>query len=137
MLTLNRHINEIFLRDLIRIVVMFRIFEVDEAPFLEPDDPNPLGLRLKARGVVFFDTSVNASPAADTPRKVKTITPERIGDRLLNTHLKFLPIFIEVSCLQSGNEGFLLIIRHFKKMFLQEVLHLFLRARGKERESEA
>ncbi len=46
MLALNGQIDEPFLRNLFRIVVMFRIFEIDQISPLQSEDPDPLKLRL-------------------------------------------------------------------------------------------
>ncbi len=45
-LALNGKINESLFRDQVGIVIVLRIFEIDEIPSLEPEDPDPLKLRI-------------------------------------------------------------------------------------------
>ena len=74
-MALDGHIEEPFLRDQRGIVIMFRVFQIDEVSPLEPENPDPLELRSVAGVVVLFDTRINTSPAADAPGKFKTIPP--------------------------------------------------------------
>jgi len=129
-LALYRQIDKPFLWDLRRIVVMFGVFKIDKISSLKPENPDPLELRFVAGIIVFFYTGIDASSAADAPGKFKTITPQGIGEGLLCADLKFLPVLSVVSFFQLGNDVFLLFRGHFAKMFLQEILGLFLRARG-------
>jgi hypothetical protein len=48
LLTLNRHIDKPLLWDHVRIIVMFRVFEIDEVPPLESENPDPMKLRIIA-----------------------------------------------------------------------------------------
>jgi hypothetical protein len=132
MLALDRHIDEPFLRYCLRGVVVFRFFEIDQIPFLESYDSDPLKLRFRTRGIVFFHTGIDASPTPNAPGKVKAIAPEGFGKGFLRAHLKFLLIFSKVFFFQSDDEKFLFFLRHLKKMFLQEVFGFLLRARRKE-----
>jgi hypothetical protein len=133
LLTLNRHIDEIFLGDLRRVIIMFRVFEIDQVSSLESENPDPLKLRIMARIIVFFHAGIDTSPATNTSRKLEAVCPKGIGNSLLGADLKFPSIFLQVSLLQFFDDTFLLFWCHFPKMFLQKVLTFLLRARGEER----
>lgn len=112
---------------------MLGVFEVDQVPSLEPENPDPLELRFVAGMIVFFDTGIDASSAADTPGKFKTVTPQGIRESILGADLKFFSIFLIVPLLQLGNDLLFLFGRHLAKMLLQEILGFFLGARRKDR----
>jgi hypothetical protein len=69
LLTLNREIDESFFWDQIRVIIMFRVFEIDQVSSLEPENPDPVELRIMARMVVFLHTGIDASSAANTSGK--------------------------------------------------------------------
>jgi hypothetical protein len=48
LLALDRQIDEPLLGDLRGIVIMLGVFEIDEIPSLEPEDPDPVQLRIMA-----------------------------------------------------------------------------------------
>jgi hypothetical protein len=129
-LALHRQIDESFLWDLRRIVVMLRVFKINQISSLESQHPDPVELRLVARIIVFFRTRIDTSSAADAPRKLKTVTPEGVRKGFLCADLKFFPILSRVPFLQLGNHPFLFFRAHFSKMLLEKILGLFLRARG-------
>jgi hypothetical protein len=131
-LALNRQIDEAFLWDCLRIIVMLGVFKIDKISSLEPENPDPLKLRFIAGIIVFFNTGIDTSSTADAPGQLKTVTPEGMGKGFLCAHLKFLLIFSKVFFFQSDDEKFLFFLRHLKKMFLQEVFGFLLRARRKE-----
>jgi hypothetical protein len=116
---------------------MFRVLEIDQASPFKPEDPDPLELTFISGVIVLFDTGINASPASDTAGEFKAIAPEGLREGLLNADLEFLPIFLKVSLFELFDEVFLFFLRHFQKMFLQEVFGFFLRARGEERKRNA
>ena len=94
LLALNREIDETLSPGQVRIIIMFRVFEIDQVSSLEPENPDPVKLRIMARMIVFFHTGIDASPAADASGKFKTITPEGIGKGFLCADLKFLSVFL-------------------------------------------
>jgi hypothetical protein len=134
-LALHREIEKSFFGHLRRIVVMFGVFKIDKTSSLKSENPDPMQLWLVSGIIVFSYTRVNASSAADAPRKFKTITPEDIGKGFLRADLKFLPVFLRVPLFQLDNDGFLFFTSHFMKMSLEEVFSLLLRARREERDS--
>jgi hypothetical protein len=103
---------------------MLRVFKIDKISSLEPENPDPLKLRLIAGIIVFFYTGIDASPATDTARKFKAIAPKGIREGFLCTDLKFLSVFSRVPFFQFGDQKFLLLLRHLPKMFLQKILGL-------------
>ena len=46
LLTLNGKIDKAFFRNEIRVIIMFGVFKIDQVPSLEPENPNPLKLRV-------------------------------------------------------------------------------------------
>lgn len=64
-LALYRHIDEIFFRNQRRVVVMLGVFKIDKISPFEPENPDPMELRLVARIIVFFYTCIDASSAAN------------------------------------------------------------------------
>ncbi len=89
-LALDRQIDEPFLRNLGRIIVMFGVLEIDQASPLEPEDPDPVELMLRSGVVIFFYTGVDAPSAPDAPGKIEAISPEGIRKGLLRADLEFL-----------------------------------------------
>jgi hypothetical protein len=87
--------------------------------------------------IIFFHAGVNASSAPNASGKLQAVCPKGIGNRLLGADLKFLSKLLQVSLFQLGNHPFLIFGCHFLKMFLQEILGLFLGARGEQRERSA
>jgi predicted phosphatase len=66
LLTLNGKINKSFFWNQIRVIVMVRVFEIDQVSSLESKDPDPLKLRIMARMIIFFHTGIDTSSAANT-----------------------------------------------------------------------
>ena len=66
MLTLDRHIDKVFFRNRIGIVVVLSVLEIYKVSLLEPEYPYPLGLSLEARVVVLSHTGIYASSAPYT-----------------------------------------------------------------------
>jgi hypothetical protein len=137
LLTLNGQIDESFFRNQVRVIVMFRVFKIDQVSSFESEHPDPLKLRIMARVVILFHTGIDASSAPDASGKLQAVCPKGIGNGLLGADLKFSSIFLQVSLFQLGNDMFLFFGCHFPKMFLQEILGLFLGARGKHGERSA
>jgi hypothetical protein len=133
LLALNGEIDESFFWNQIRVIIMFRVFEIDQVSSLEPENPDPLELRIMVRMIVFFHTGINTSSAANTSGKFQTISPEGIGNGFLRADLKFPPIFLQVSLFQLCNDTFLFFLGHLAEMFLQKVLSLLLCAGGEKR----
>jgi len=133
LLTLNGEIDESFFWNQIRVIIMFRVFEIDKVSSLEPENPDPLELRIMARMIIFFHTGIDTSPAANASRKFKTVSPEGIRNGLFCTDLEFSTIFLQVSLFEFCNDTFLFFLGHFAEMFLQKVLRFLLGARGEER----
>jgi hypothetical protein len=46
---------------------MLGVFEIDKASSLESENPDPVKLRFVAGIIIFFYTSIDTSPATDTP----------------------------------------------------------------------
>jgi len=134
LLTLNRKIDESLFWNQVRVIIMFRIFKIDQVSSLEPENPDPVELGMMAGRIVFFYTGINASSAANTSRKLKAICPKSIGHGLLCTDLKFPSIFLKVSLFQLFNNPFLFFFCHFMEMFLQKVLSFLLGAGREKRE---
>jgi hypothetical protein len=132
LLTLNGKIDESLFGNDFRVVVMVRIFKIDQVSSLEPENPDPLKLRIMARVIIFLDTSINASPAANTPGKLQAVRPKGIWNSLLGADLKFSPIFLQVSLFQFFNDTFLFFWCHLPKVLLQKILGLLLGAGRKE-----
>jgi hypothetical protein len=128
-LALDGHVNESRLRNLFGIVIMLGILQIDQGALLEPDDPNPVELRILTGIVIFIGTGIDASSTSDTARQVQTIAPEGVRERFLRADRKLLAVFLLVSQFPFGNESFLLLRRHLAKMLLEEVLLLLFRAR--------
>jgi hypothetical protein len=78
-LALDRQIDEPFFWDQVRIIIMFGVFEIDQVSSLEPENPDPLKLRVMSGIIIFFYASINAPPTTNTARKFKAIAPEGIG----------------------------------------------------------
>jgi hypothetical protein len=136
-LALNGQVDVPFLWNQGRIIVMFGVFEIDQGSSLEPENPDPLKLRVMPGVIVFFYTSVDAPPATNTARKFKAIAPEGIGESVLCADLKFLPILSRISLFELCDDTSLFIFRHLTKMFLQKVFGFLLRTRGEKRERKA
>ena len=134
LLALNGKIDIPFLRNRVRIVVMFRVFEINQISSLQLEDPDPMKLTFVAGLIILLDTGIHASPAADASGKLKAVTPEGILLGSLRADLEFLSIFLLISLLQFGNEAFLFLFCHLQKMFLKEVLDFLFCARRKERD---
>jgi hypothetical protein len=130
LLALHGHIEKPLLRDQRRVVVMLGVFKIDKVSSLEPDDPDPMELRLITGIIVFFYTGIDALSAPNASGKFKTVTPQRLGKSSLCADLEFLLVLLCVPCLQLVNDVFLFFRGHFAKMLLQEILSLFLGARG-------
>jgi hypothetical protein len=133
LLTLNGKIDESLLGNDFGVIVMVRVFEIDQVPSLEPENPDPLELRVMAGIIIFFHASIDASAAANTPGKLEAVSPKGIRNSLLCADLEFPPIFLQVSLFQFFNDTFLFFLCHFAEMFLQKVLSLLLGAGGEER----
>jgi hypothetical protein len=136
-LALNRKIDIPFLRYDVRIVVMFRVFEIDQVSPFQLQNSDPLELRVMAGVVVFLHAGIDTPSAADTSGKLKAITPKGFGDRFLGTDLKFSPVFFQISPLEVCNDPFLFVFRHLMEMFLEKVLGFFLRAGSEKRKRKA
>jgi hypothetical protein len=65
LLALNGEIDESFFWNQVRVIVMFRVFEIDQVSSFESENSDPLKLRVMARMIVFFHTGINTSPASD------------------------------------------------------------------------
>jgi hypothetical protein len=129
LLTLNGEIDESFFRNQVRMIVMFRVFKIDQVSSSESENPDPLKLRITARVVILFHTGIDASSAPDASGKLQTVCPEGIGNGRLGADLKFSSIFLQVSLFQLCNDMFLFFGCHLPKMFLQEILAFFLGTR--------
>jgi len=92
LLTLDGDVDGSFLRDRFGIIVMLGVFEIDQASPLEPDDPDPVELAIVSGVVILLGAGIDAPSAADTPRKLKPITPESFGKGFLSADLKLLPV---------------------------------------------
>jgi len=123
-LTLDGHVHESRLRNLFGIVIMLGILQIDQGALLEPDDPNPMQLRILTRIVIFIGTGIDAPSASDTARQVQTIAPEGVRDRFLRADCKLLAVSLLVSLFPFGNESFLLVRGHLEKMLLEEIFLL-------------
>jgi len=134
LLALDGKIDIPFLRNRVGIVVMFRVFEIDQISSLQLEDPDPMKLTFVAGLIILLDTGIDASPAADASGKLKAVAPEGILLGFLRTDLEFPSIFLLISLLQFGNEAFLFLFGHLQKMFLKEVLDFLFCARGEERD---
>jgi hypothetical protein len=134
LLTLNGEVDESFFWNQVGVIVMFRVFKVDQVSSFESENPDPLKLRVMARMVILFHTGIDASPTTDTSRKLQAVCPKGIGNRLLGADLKFSSIFLLISLLQLCNDMFLFFFCHLAKMFLQEIFGLFLGAGGEQGE---
>jgi len=134
LLALNGKIDIPFLRNRIRIVVMFRVFEINQISSLQLEDPDPMKLTFVAGLIILLDTGIDASPATDASGKLKAVTPEGILLGFLRADLEFPSIFLVISLLQFGNEAFLFLFCHLEKMFLKEVLDFLFCARREERD---
>jgi hypothetical protein len=130
LLALNGKIDESFLRNQVRVIVMFRVFKVDQVSSLESENPDPLKLRIMAGLVILFHAGIDASSAPNTSGKLQAVCPIGVGNRLLGADLKFSSIFLLVSLFQFRNDPFLIFGCHFLKMFLQEILGFFFGAGG-------
>jgi hypothetical protein len=118
LLTLNGKIDESLLGNDFRVIVMVGVFEIDQVSSLEPENPDPLKLRVMARIIVFFHAGIDASSAANASGKFQTVCPKGIWSSLLGTDLKFSSIFLRVSLFQFFNDTFLFFWCHFPKMLL-------------------
>jgi hypothetical protein len=118
LLTLNGEIDESFFRNYVRVIVMFRVFKVDQVSSFESENPDPLKLRIMAGLVILFHTGVNTSSTPNASRKLQAVCPKGIGNGLLGADLKFSSIFLLVSFFQLCNDPFLIFGCHFLKMFL-------------------
>jgi hypothetical protein len=118
LLTLDGKIDESLLGNDFGVIVMVRVFKIDQISSLEPENPDPLKLRIMARVIILFHTGINASPAANTSGKLEAVCPKGIGNSFLGADLKFSPVFLQVSLLQFFNDTFLFFWCHFPKMLL-------------------
>jgi hypothetical protein len=66
LLTLNGEIDKSLFWNQVRVIVMFRVFKIDQVSSFESENPDPLKLRIMARVIIFFHTGINASPTANT-----------------------------------------------------------------------
>jgi hypothetical protein len=137
LLTLNGKVDESFFGNDFRVVVMVRIFKIEQVSSLEPENPDPLKLRIMARVIIFFHTSINASPASNAPRKLEAVCPKGIWNSLLGADLKFSSIFLKISLFQFLNDMFLFFWCHLPKVLLQKILGLLLGAGRKEGKRKA
>jgi hypothetical protein len=133
LLTLNGEIDKTLFRYDIRIVIVFRVFEIDQVSSLKPEHPDPLKLRVMSRMIILFHTGIDASSATNASGKLQAVCPKGIGNGPLGADLKFPPVLLLVSLFQLCNDTFLFFLRHFTEMFLQKVLSFLLRAGGEER----
>jgi len=137
LLTLNGKIDESLFGNDFGVIVVVRVFEIDQVSSFEPENPDPLKLRIMARVIILFHTSINASPAANTPGKLEAVCPKGIWDSLLGADLKFSSIFLKVSLFQFFNDTFLFFWCHLPKVLLQKILDLLLGAGRKEGKRKA
>jgi hypothetical protein len=137
LLALNRKIDISFLRYDVRIVVMFRVFKIDQISPFQPEDSDPMELRVIAGVVVFFHAGVDAPSAAYASGKLKAIAPKGFGNCFLGTDLKFSPVFFQVSPLEVCDDPFLFFFRHLVEMLLEKILDFFLRAGREKRKRKA
>jgi hypothetical protein len=128
-LTLDGHVHEPRLRNLFGIVIMLGILQIDQAALFEPDDPNPVELRILTRIVIFIGTGIDAPSTSDTARQVQTIAPEGVRECFLRADCKFLAVFLLISLFPFGNKSFLLVRGHLAKMLLEEIFFLLFSAR--------
>jgi len=70
LLALNRKVDIPFLRYQVRIVVMFRVFEIDQVSPFQLENSDPLELRVMAGVVVFLHAGIDTPSAADTSGKL-------------------------------------------------------------------
>jgi hypothetical protein len=136
-LALNRKIDIPFLRHDVRIVVMFRVFEIDQISPFQPENSDPMELRVMAGVVIFFYAGIDTPSAADTPRKLKAIAPKSLGNSFLGADLKFSPVFFQISPFEACNDPFLFFFRHLVEMLLEKVFDFFLRAGSEKRKRKA
>ena len=92
MLALNRHVVVPFFRNFLGIIIDSRMFEVHFSIF-ESEDSDILNLRI-ARLVVFFDTCVNTTSAADTSLEIQRVSEEGRVDWTFCPYNKIFPIFL-------------------------------------------
>jgi hypothetical protein len=126
LLTLDGEVDKSFFWNQVRVIVMFRVFKIDQVSSFEPEHPDPLKLRIMARVVILFHTGVDTSSAPDASGKLQAVCPKGIGNGLPGADLKFSSVFLLVSLFQLCNDTFLFFGCHFPKMFLQEILGFFL-----------
>jgi hypothetical protein len=134
LLALDGKIDIPFLRNRVRIVVMFRVFEIDQISSLQLEDPDPMELTFVAGLIILLDACIDASPATDASGKLKAVTPKGLLLGFLRADLEFSSIFLLISLLQFGNEAFLFLFCHLQEMFLKEVLYFLLCACREERD---
>jgi hypothetical protein len=134
LLALNGEIDKSFFWNQIGVIIMFGVFKIDQVSSLEPENPDPLKLRVMPRMIVFFHTGVDASSAPNTSGKLQAVCPKGIWNRLLGADLKFPSVFLRVPLFQLCNDTFLFFRCHFPKMFLQKVLGLLLCTGGEKRD---
>jgi hypothetical protein len=125
-LALNRKVDKPLFRYEGSFVVMFGVFEIDQATPLESENPDPVELMLRARVIIFFDTGIDASSTTDAPGEIQAISPEGIGEGFLRADLEFLPIFVQVSLFQFGDDPLLFLRVHLSEMLLEKVIGLLL-----------
>src|SRR5574337_1899357 len=86
LLALDGHVEIILFRDQLRIIVLFRFFEVDPLlALLEAQHADPVYLRVLGL-VVLFDARIHASSAADAAGQIEAVPEEHPGKRLLIAH---------------------------------------------------
>jgi hypothetical protein len=132
LLALDGQVGEARFRNQIGIIVMFRIFKIDQVSSFEPEDPDPLELAFISGVIVFLHAGIDASPAADAAGKLKAIPPKSAGQGFLRADLEFSPVSSLVLPFQSGNGAFLILFRHLLKVLLQKFFSLFLGTGGEK-----
>jgi hypothetical protein len=118
LLALDREIEESLFWNQVRVIIMFRIFEIDQISSFESENSDPVKLGVMAGRIVFPHTGIDASSAANTSGKLQAIAPEGIRNGFFRADLKFLSIFLQVSLFQISNDLFLFFLRHLAEMFL-------------------
>ena len=120
LLALNRHVEVVLFRDVLGIVVFFRLLEVDPLlAFLEAQHADPVYLRV-LRLVVLFDAGIHASSATDAAGQIQAVAEEHPGKRFLVGHRDFLLVLLLVFLLEPREDLFDLPIVHLVKMLLKE-----------------
>ena len=132
MLTLDRHVEELFLWHKGRIVIVFGFLKIDQTSLFESDHPDPLRLRVLPGTVVFFRTGIDTPSTADAPGKIEAVSPECIWECLLGAHTESLLILLKIPLFQAGDEIPFFFIRELEEVLLKKIFSLFLGAGGKD-----